>query len=406
MGSHEVVTTAQELAATARAHVASHPETLPFLLTEERKFNQELNAREYAERQTTVVSRPLAWFVELTQNCNLKCPMCRSGEKYDPAYNLPLNVLDKLAAEVIPLTHIVDLRGWGESTMLPWFSDTIDMFTQYRPQLRLVTNGQVNRSVVWEKLMRAHAMVVVSCDAATPELFTHLRGGGRLARLKDSVRELVRLRDYYNVPDRNVEILTVVSAANLGDLPGIISMAAELGVRKVTFNPIQTASSDCNHLRHDLPSTAVAYRAAANVARSEGVLLQLGAAPDSALVIPGMAKVNPCMHPWSYAYLDYAGRVGFCDHLIGNEKYTFGSVRDKSFEDIWNGPEWRRLRGEHVAGKISDRHYPCRWCFKNRYVDFEDRIHQSYRERVVSTETVADLVAEAQGPIEPPLPFI
>jgi MoaA/NifB/PqqE/SkfB family radical SAM enzyme len=299
----------------------------------------------------------------------------------------------------------VDLRGWGESTMLPWFSDVIDVALAYRPQLRLVTNGQVNRTPVWDKLMRAHAMVVVSCDAATPELFTRLRGGGRLPRLKETVRELVRLRDEYGVPDRNVELISIASPDNLAELPAIIDLAAELDVRKVTVNPIQTQVDACNHLRRDLPGASAAYAAAAARARETGVLMQLGAAPDSALAVPGMPKSHPCMHPWSYAYVDYAGRAGFCDHLIGNDNFTFESLADRSFEEIWNGPEWQALRRQHAAGEISDRFFPCRWCFKNRYVDFEDRVNPAYRSRIVSTETVEHVAVPSAGPPEPPLPF-
>lgn len=200
--------------------------------TPERRRNRALNAAEFRASRTELDSRPLALFVELTQNCNLECPMCRSAQRYDARFNLSLDTFRDLAAELFPTAHVVDLRGWGESMMLPWFAEVVDIALEHRPQLRLVTNGQVNRAPVWDTLMAAHALVVVSCDAATPELFRRLRGGGRLPRLVETVRELVRARDRHGAPERNVELLTVVSRDNLAELPAIVQLAADLGVRK------------------------------------------------------------------------------------------------------------------------------------------------------------------------------
>ncbi|MFI6130825.1 SPASM domain-containing protein [Micromonospora sp. NPDC051141] len=370
-------------------------------LTDLRRENQRLNREEFARREPRLASRPVTLFVELTQNCNLKCPMCRSGEKYRPEYNLSIDRYHQLAEELFPYANVVDLRGWGESTMLPYFSELVDVAVSYRPQLRLVTNGQVNRIPTWEKLMRAHATISLSCDAADSDLFRLLRGGGRVQKLLQTAATLVEMREAYGAPERNLEFITIVSRDNLHDLPAIVSMAAGVGVRHVTFFPLQAPADDPGHLRHDLEATKNAYLAATARARDEGVVLRLGAAPDSNLAIPGMVKTHPCMHPWSYAYVDYAGRVGFCDHLIGNQKYTLGSLQEQSFEEIWNGDEWVRLRNEHAAAEISDRFSPCRWCFKNRYVDFEDRLHPDYVSRVVSSELDGDLVVERQGDLLP-----
>jgi len=57
-----------------------------------------------------------------------------------------------------------------------------------------------------------------------------------------------------------------------------------------------------------------------------------------------MVKQAPCMHPWSYAYINHAGGVGFCDHLIGEPGHMFASVQDRSFDEIWNGPDFVELR--------------------------------------------------------------
>lgn len=75
--------------------------------------------------------------------------MCRFGEKYDPALNMDEQMSDRLAAELFPYAHLVDLRGWGESTMLSRFGDMVLRALEHRVRIRVVTNGQINRPAVW-----------------------------------------------------------------------------------------------------------------------------------------------------------------------------------------------------------------------------------------------------------------
>ncbi|NEC89964.1 radical SAM protein [Streptomyces sp. SID12501] len=360
----------------------------PFELTDLRKNNQQLNIAEYQSGATVLESRPLALFIELTQNCNLRCPMCRFGEKYDPKLNLDEAVFDRLTEELFPTAHVVDLRGWGESTMLPQFGEFVARAVKHRVQLRLVTNGMVNRRPVWDMMMRAHAMVTVSCDAASPELFAKLRAGGTIERLVGTVESLVEARDRHGAPRENVCLNVVSSIDNLGELADIVRLAARLDVPLVSIHPLVTGLDDPSHLRNDLERTQQAYEEAAETGRREGVVVQLGAAPDPSLALPDMVRRPACMHPWSYAYVRYNGQIGFCDHLIGGDSdYTFGSVADQSFEEIWNGRQWQGLRAAHVSGDIPEDYMPCRWTYAQRYIEFEHLLHPDRASGLVTSET-------------------
>lgn len=360
----------------------------PFEMTELRARNQELNIAEYQRGATALESQPLALFLELTQNCNLSCPMCRFGEKYDPVLNMEQEVFDRLTEELFPYAHLVDLRGWGESTMLPKFGEFVARALQHRVQLRLVTNGMVNRKPVWDMMMRAHAVVMVSCDAASPELFAKLRAGGTLERLVHTVRTLVEARDRHGAPRDNICLNAIASMDNLDELPDIVRLAARLDVSTVVIHPIVTGLDDPSHLRNDLPRTQRAYEEAAETGRREGVVVQVGAAPDPSLAVPDMVRRPACMHPWSYAYIRYDGAVGFCDHLIGGDgEYTLGSLRENTFDEIWNGEKWQDLRRAHLSGNIPDEYLPCRYTYAQRYVDFEHLVHPDRISGLVTSET-------------------
>ncbi|GGS45066.1 radical SAM protein [Actinokineospora fastidiosa] len=378
----------------------------PFELTERRRRNQELNIAEYRDRAVRLESRPLALFVELTQNCNLSCPMCRFGEKYQKEWNMTEELYERLADELFPSVHLVDIRGWGESTMLPLFGRHVARALSYRVKLRLVTNGQINRPPVWDMMMRAHGLVTISVDAADPELFTKLRGGGTIPRLERTLAELVSARDRHGVPRDHLSFNTVASLDNLHDLANVVSLAARMDVPTVVIHPMVASLDDPSHLRHDLDRTQEAYAAAAERGRREGVVVQLGAAPDPSLAIPEMVRRPACMHPWSYAYVRYDGSVGFCDHLLGSDDYTLGNLRDSTFEEIWNGERWQRLRQAHTTGDIPDQFAPCRYTYAQRYIDFEYLVHPDREAGLVSNQTHREVTFRRDPREAPSVPWV
>lgn len=364
-----------------------------------RKNNRVLNISEFQRGEIELRSLPVALFIELTQNCNLSCPYCRSGLQYDPALNMSLPLFRQVAEELFPLASLVDLRGWGESTILKSFKEMVSIATAYGPQIRLVTNAMNPDESIWDQLMAHSAMVAISCDSADPHLFAQLRAGGDLQRLCTTVKTITRLRDQYRVPTDHVYFTTVVSLPNVKNLSQLVQMACDLGLTKLILFPIGIEPSHPWHLRHDLEATRKGLIDAHETANDLGITLQLGAALDDSLCLIEDVKTL-CMHPWAYATIDYAGRVGFCDHLVGNSRHTFGSLTKKKFGEIWNGEEFKLLRATHLSKSFPDRFSPCRWCHKMRYVDFEDIMYPTYSELVVSNRTRPQLY-EQGAPIVP-----
>ena len=99
-----------------------------------REMNRTLNITEFQRGAVELESLPLAVFMELTQNCNLKCPYCRSSGHFQASWNMPLSLFRRVAEEIFPTALLVDLRGWGESTILKEFPEFISITTDYGPQ--------------------------------------------------------------------------------------------------------------------------------------------------------------------------------------------------------------------------------------------------------------------------------
>ena len=338
--------------------------------TERRQRNATANAEEYRERRIVLDSNPTMLYVELTQNCNLNCRMCRSGMTYRPERDMSLGLYELVAAELMPDCTVVDLRGWGESTMLRDFVKCLRIAASTGARLRLVTNGLSMTDEMWSIFWHTDGVVAVSIDAASQELATKL-GRGNLAKVTRNVREGVRL---LKMAGRGtVYFNTVVSRDNLGEISRIVDLAASLDVPKVVLNPVQTKPDDPMSLRDVEHHVQRMLEAVVTAGSRCGVTIELGAALTRTGVIQ-QSLPDRCSNPWSHAVIAFNGDVIFCDHLIAQHEYSVGNLGRQSFRSIWNGPQFAALRLAHInAERTRDVRCAakCSWCYSYRYGESE-----------------------------------
>jgi MoaA/NifB/PqqE/SkfB family radical SAM enzyme len=334
-------------------------------------------------------------FIELTENCNLSCTMCRSNGPFDRAKNMSEELFDSIGAALFPSAEVVDLRGWGESTILKGFSRFVEKTLDYGCRIRLVTNGTVPNEAMWRRLVRTGSLIAVSFDAAEPATFAALRPGAKLDIILKNLEIMVDEGHTSGIGTDNIHLNVVVQPGALAELSGIVRHAARLGLR-VQLNPVTLDENDPENLRFHLPELADELRGMAESAADLGVDVQINAALDPQWALRDHAD-KTCTHPWMYAYVNYAGRVGFCDHLIGSSvsQYLLGDLRANPFTEIWNNDAYQKLRGEHAAGveAISHQYEECRWCYRNRYVDFDDISYPPYARHRVPLEPAACPIA-------------
>lgn len=339
--------------------------------TDIRAANAALNAEEYRLRKVHLSSRPTMLYVELTQNCNLTCAMCRSAGTYDSSKNMPDEFFARLIDELAPTATWIDLRGWGESTILPSFTGKLRQTATSGVRVRLVTNGLLITEEQFELIFGTAGAVAVSIDAATPAL------AGQLGR-GDLRRVLVNARLGCDVAHRlgkgELYIHTVASTFNLHELPALVDLARSLGVSRMTVSPIKTWKGHGADLANSPVETRHQLSLAVARAATAGVTVQLEAALQQDDVV-AEALPTVCASPWSHALISYAGELIFCDHLVNKSEYSMGSLMTHPFEAVWNGPTFQGLRRAHVEAEASrdvGRAYTkCNWCYANRYMDSE-----------------------------------
>ena len=162
--------------------------------------------------------------------------MCRASAGYSTDLDMTDEVFYRLRDELFPYATIVDLRGWGESTILRTIGSRIDETAATGVKIRLVTNGLAVSRARWKQLMTTGAAVAVSVDSAT-ESTTQLLERGNHSRLIRSLEAGVEERDL-SANAGSISFNTVLSSENVDEVVDIVKLAARLNVPRVTAFPV------------------------------------------------------------------------------------------------------------------------------------------------------------------------
>ena len=351
-----------------------------------------LPARVVATTEDISAVGPKVVFVELTQHCNLKCSMCRSKNATYRHNVMSDAVFHRFCENVLPCAEIVDLRGFGESLLLPTFPERARVVASAGAQLRITTNLSFNAPSALEVLAEVNARVSISLDVADDALLNHVRRGARLSRILDNVKFLRQAYSACGSDFRRVYVGATVLLSTIGHLTHLVEKSADLGITDLRLfariNNGELFASDAaarSTLLKDLD-------AAAKLAASRSVDLRIGTKlwPEMKDELPPYNF--PCLRPWSYCVINWRGNIGYCDFLIGpgSEMQSFGNIMESDFDSIWNGERWRELRREHIDDDLarSTRFAHCGWCHHNRYVDFEDLTDTRYDPRILRPDEV------------------
>lgn len=146
------------------------------------KANQKNQYRalwEFAHGQVVADSTPPTMQIARSNHCNFKCVYCidhRTGNKI-PRNNLNDEVWQDLL-ELIPRSMALSFHGISEFMIDPQFFDIVKRCADAGVELRMNTNGSVCTPKYLEALAAypGHLTIDFSLDAASPDVFTRIRG--------------------------------------------------------------------------------------------------------------------------------------------------------------------------------------------------------------------------------------
>jgi radical SAM protein with 4Fe4S-binding SPASM domain len=289
--------------------------------------------------------------MDVTNKCNLRCKMCpmRLSDQ-DPDrvwHDIDADLFERIRREVFPRAAVVGLSCGAE----PFCCKDLPIYLEKLwkadvPLTELVTNGTLMTADAIEPLLDyPTTSLFVSIDGADARTHAEIRGGASLEQTLANVvglQEAKRLRGH-RFPQLCVSV--TLQRANYDQLCGIVDIAADLGavsVGVVPLVPYEGLGVEDQVVEMESPDIRAAMRDARSAALRRGMDL---------VVPPTSGHSERCPFLDSWVYIDPDGRIDPCPHW--NISRPMGNLSNQSFEEIWTGEAYSRLRASHRTGDLT-----------------------------------------------------
>lgn len=309
-------------------------------LTLRRLMNWALVEVEMRLGRTRLRSRPYQLCIDVSNQCNLRCPFCPTGrrepgrDRGNVAYETFTGIVDELA----PYAFTLELFNWGEALFHP----ELPRLVAYAHQKRLVTLLSTNLSFrlpdeVWRALIaNGLTYLTASIDGADQTSYEVYRRGGRFDVAIDNLRTLVRLKREMGSPLPVLCWQYLIFRHNEHRVEEARQLANSIGVEKFVAQPGL----------YDEPSWA-----------PEG--------NDRPLYLEMHA--NRCVWLWRKAVFHWDGGMASC--CMGfSKQHDFAHWQPGTFAQMWNNEKFvaaRRIWTEPRSA-LPEGHY-CTACDKVRW---------------------------------------
>jgi radical SAM protein with 4Fe4S-binding SPASM domain len=299
--------------------------------------------------------------LEVTGACNLACTMCLVS--YRPKIGKRRGALDfeRFCGIVdgLPQLERLTLQGLGEPLLAPRLIEMVAYAAGHGIAVGFNTNAQLLTPERSRALVDAGvAWLHVSVDGATAATYEGIRSGARFTRLERHVPALTAAAARRGDGGPDVCLVFVAMRRNIRELPDVVRLAARWGVRSVrvqnlshSFDDTDPSGSYAEIRRYAAEEALFTDR---DVGLARAAFDEARAAADElalALRLPRLdARPAPppqrrgCDWPWTSAYVTHTGDVQPCCMVMGSERATLGSLSDRSFAEVWQGPAYRDFR--------------------------------------------------------------
>lgn len=286
-----------------------------------KRFNFLKSCLNFGYRHTRPWSWPIHMQIELTNYCNLRCPVCPTGigamNRKPLAMDIQLfkQLMDEAGQYLITLC----LWAWGESILHPQLADILRIAAQHNVVTILSSNGQnLNDEKIYEAIA-AHppTHLIVAIDGLTDETNALYRVGARLEPILAGVHRIANGKRENHAPYPLLQMRYMVMKHNQHELPQVRRFAKEHLFDLLTIRTLSNIDFDGGWHHGLLPDddTFRAYQ----YDHSNRIHL----------------KDFVCQHAFSFPTVLADGTVVVCDQDY-NAQHPYGKVtRDRSFKDLW-----------------------------------------------------------------------
>ncbi len=303
---------------------------------------------EWAYRRRRVDTRTAPYVLHLEPHyfCNLKCPLCQrqrfSGARKADAGHLSLDVLDSILDEIGDYLIQCHIFGLSEPSLnWPLTRQIIEKTHRRRIFTLVSTNATlITPDMAREMVASGLDYLVCAIDGTSQESYGKYRVNGRFDDAIRGLRLVAAERDRQRSRIQ-IEWQYLVNAFTADEMDEARRMASEMGVY-VRFAPMGGMEHDKELQDYWLPKSTQWQ--------------------DSRIETGKARNKWACYWLWRGAVVNSNGQMGRCPGY--QNVAQMGSVAEKSFMKLYNGPLSQRARQLFVKGPVppGDFPAPCSTC--------------------------------------------
>jgi radical SAM protein with 4Fe4S-binding SPASM domain len=295
-----------------------------------------------------LIKKPLVWgyppvvMIEPTNICNLRCPLCPSGNgtlKRTKGF-MTVETFCRIIDQVHKHSFMAVLWNQGEPFLNKDIFEMIGYASDKGMFTLLSTNG--NADVPADKVVNSGLdSLIVSLDGTTQETYNKYRINGSLAKVLAFARATVKSKIELNKTNPLLRWQFLVMKHNEHEIDSIKNLAKEIKVDNLELKTVQIYTKE--DIKNFLPQNP-RYRRY----RIKGEDFELKAG------IP-----NRCRRVWSNAVINWNGEMAVCcfDKDI---EFKLGNIYEEKILDLWQGEKFMRFRKQILKNRSA--YEICRNC--------------------------------------------
>ena len=272
---------------------------------------------------------PVSISLEPTTSCNLRCPECPSGLR---SFTRPTGMLqDELFRQTIDQLHrrLLYLIFYFQGE--PYLHKNFLQLVKYASDKGIYTATSTNAHFLDDDTARKTVesgldRLIVSIDGTTQETYAAYRVGGKLEKVLEGTRNVVKWKKKLKSKTPHVMFQFLVVRPNEHQLEDVKKMARELGVDEVVFKTAQIY--DHAHGSPLIPTIDYYSRY-----RNNG---------DGSYTIKNKL-LNHCWKMWHSCVITWDGLLVPCC-FDKDAEYRMGDLKETDFGKIWRGPAYSQFR--------------------------------------------------------------
>jgi radical SAM protein with 4Fe4S-binding SPASM domain len=288
--------------------------------------------------------------------------------KNSPKSEMSLQLFKKIAADVFPISQKLLLSVGAEPFMSRSFPEMLQIAATYNiPSISFVTNGTLLTPQHIEQIIAAgvHEMIV-SVDGATAETYEAIRRGANFDRLIENLRILQQMKAEYHSAIPEIRFSVVLMRKNIKELPAILTLAKELGVKYVGgahlvvyegLDMKEESLSAHRELANSYLDEARELARKLNISFAAPPDFPLSDISETSSPSDAASSGKHCHWPWNEILIYPDGTVYPCCYWY--ETGRMGDFSTQRFDEIWNGEQYRQLRRELTTKSLRET---CRKC--------------------------------------------